>query len=418
MDAVILSIGTELTTGQQVDTNAAWLSAELTRIGIRVVGHITTGDDLGHIRAAISPVLDGPQVVILTGGLGPTPDDLTRYALAEAIGEPLEENAEALGRIRALFERLQRPMSEANKVQAMIPRGCDVIPNERGTAPGIWYHGDDADLFALPGVPAEMKAMFLASVAPALGPRVGARCGREARLMCFGISEAKTGELLGGLMSRDRNPLIGTTASRGIISVRITAQGKGESEAKRLAAADLAEVRRRLGAAVFGEGDDSLELAVARLLERHGRTVATAESCTGGLLAKRLTDVPGSSAYYLRGYISYSNEAKSDQLDVPPELIAEHGAVSEPVARAMASGCRTAANADFALATTGIAGPGGGTPPDKPVGLVYLGFAAPATVEVKRLLLGEHLTRDEIRDRACNAALNLLRLHLLRAYGE
>ena len=418
MDAFILSIGTELTTGQQVDTNAAWLSAELTRMGIRVLAHITTGDDVGHVRAAISQALGGSQVVILTGGLGPTPDDLTRYAVAEAVARPLVENAETLEWIRAWFNRVQRPMPEANKVQAMIPRGCEVIPNARGTAPGIWYHGEDTDLFALPGVPGEMKAMFLAGVAPVLEPGAGAACGHEARVMCFGISEAKTGELLGDLMSRDRNPLIGTTASRGIISVRIAARGKDESDAKQLAAADLAEVRGLLGEAVFGEGDDSLELAVARLLKRHGRTVATAESCTGGLLAKRLTDVPGSSAYFLRGHISYSNQAKSDQLNVPAELIARHGAVSEPVAEAMASGCRTASSSDFALATTGIAGPGGGAPPGKPVGLVYLGFADPANVRVKRLILGEHLTRDEIRDRASSAALNMLRLHLLRAYGE
>lgn len=418
MDAVILSIGTELATGQLIDTNAAWLSAELTRLGVRVVRHVTVGDDLAHIRAEIIQAIGEAEVTIITGGLGPTPDDLTRHALAEAIVQPLEENAQALEQIRGLFERWQRPMPKSNRIQAMIPCACDVIPNKRGTAPGIWYRHDDTELFALPGVPAEMKAMFDATVSPALGVLTGGACCRETCLACFGISEAKIGELLGDLMGRDRNPLVGTTASHGIIRVRIIAYSKDESEAERLASADETEIQRRLGRAVFGEGDDTLELAVARLLVQHGKTIATAESCTGGLLAKRLTDVPGSSAYFMRGYVTYSNSAKSNLLDVSPELIASEGAVSESVARAMASGCRTAAESDLALATTGIAGPAGGNPPVKPVGLVYVALAISTGVEIKRLDLGEHLDREGIRDRACSAALNMLRLHLLQGVGK
>lgn len=414
MDAVILSIGTELMTGWKVDTNAAWLSTKLTRLGARVVGHVTVGDDVSEIRAMLVRALEASEVVITTGGLGPTPDDLTRQALAEAIDQPLEENAEAMGQIRALFERWQRPMSEPNKIQAMIPKGCEVIRNERGTAPGIRYRRSNVRLFALPGVPGEMKAMFETGVAPVIKELTGGARTHEARLVCFGVSEAKLGELLRDLMIRDRNPLIGTTASRGVLTVRVIGYGKDEAEAGSLVAVDLAEIQRRLGSAVFGEGDDSLESVVGRLLTKHGCTVATAESCTGGLLAKRLTDVPGSSAYFLRGYVTYSNQAKNDLLGVSPDLIAAHGVVSEPVSRAMASGCRTLAGTDFALSITGIAGPSGGKPPDKPIGLVYVGLTDAAGAEVKRLLLGDHLSRTEIRDRACSAALNMLRLRLLR----
>ncbi len=413
MHAVILSIGTELTTGQNVDTNSAWAAAELTHLGLRVAEHVTVGDQVGAIRAAILRALDESDVVIVTGGLGPTPDDLTRQALDEAINQPLEEHGEALAQIRKMFERLQRPLSGSNKIQAMIPRGCEVIPNAHGTAPGIRYRRDKVQLFALPGVPAEMKAMFLACVAPVLRGLTGGTRTHQARLVCYGISEAKLGDLLGDLMNRDRNPLVGTTASCGVLSVRVVAQGKDEADAKRLVAAEITEIRRRVGQALFGEGDDTLESVVARLLSQHHYTIATVESCTGGLLAKRLTDLPGSSDHFLRGYVTYSNEAKSDLVHVAPELIVSSGAVSAPVAEAMASGCRTAAGADFALSITGIAGPTGGIPPEKPVGLVYLGLADSAGVEVKRLLLGDHLSRADIRDRACSAALNLLRLRLL-----
>jgi nicotinamide-nucleotide amidase len=414
MDAAIVSIGSELATGELIDSNAAWLAAGLTRLGIRVAWHVTVGDDQEAIRRTLTQALDGCDVTLVSGGLGPTADDLTRFALADAIGRPLAENVTALDQIRGLFARWQRPMPDSNRVQAMIPEGCRVIPNTRGTAPGIRYESGARALFALPGVPDEMKAMFQAAVAPVLRSLAGTSSIHEARLACFGISEARLGELLADVMRRDRNPQVGTTASRAVIRVRVVGTGADETEVRRLVAADLAEIRRRVGDAVFGEGDDTLELAVARLLRDHSLTIATAESCTGGLLAKRLTDIPGSSLYFLRGYVTYSNGAKSDLLGVPPKLIAEHGAVSEPVARAMACGCRAASGADIALATTGIAGPDGGSPPEKPVGLVYVALASSSGVDVRRLLLGEHLSREGVRDRACSSILNLLRLHLMR----
>lgn len=415
MDAVILSIGTELTTGQTVDTNAAWLSQRLTEMGMCVLGHVTVGDDVVAIQAAISRALDDSDLVVATGGLGPTPDDLTRQGLANALGVPLEENADALATITAMFERWGRHMHPSNRVQAMVPSGCEVIPNEHGTAPGIRHAGSRGMLIALPGVPSEMRAMFREAVAPDAQTRTRGARTKHAEIKCYGISEAKVGELLFDLMARDRNPLVGTTASNALISVRITSNGEDAIQAGRLLEDDVAEVRERLGQAVFGEAGDTLEQAVARLLLEKGLTLSTAESCTGGLVGKRLTDVPGSSVFYLGGQVTYSNESKTKLLGVPEALIERDGAVSEAVAKAMATGCRTALGSDLAVSVTGIAGPSGGSPPDKPVGLVYLGLADANGVYVKRVLLGDHLDRCDIRERAAGAALNLLRLSLLEA---
>lgn len=413
MDAVIISCGTELTTGQCVDTNSAWLSAQLTPVGVHVVEHVTVGDDAAHLVSVIRRAIDIANLVIITGGLGPTLDDITREAIAAALGVPLFEDAEALAQIRAFFERWQRPMPESNRGQAMIPRGCEIIPNPRGTAPGIYHIHGDRRLYAFPGIPAEMQVMFNETVLPKLRAAAGGATIASARLLCFGISEAKLGEVLSDLMRRGRNPAVGTTASHAILSVRVLAYGPSPEEARELLRADTDEIRRRLGTIVFGEGDDTLEAVVARLLIEQHKTIATAESCTGGLLAKRLTDIPGSSAYFLRGYVTYADDAKVELVGVPAELISQHGAVSEPVAKAMALGCRAAAGSDYALSITGIAGPTGGSPPEKPVGLVYIGLAHSAGVETLRFLCGEHLTRDEIRDRSCKTALNLLRVRLL-----
>jgi len=295
----------------------------------------------------------------------------------------------------------------------MLPSGCELLSNPRGTAPGIHYCRDETHLYALPGVPTEMKVMFNQSIAPLLMTVPGDQRPREGRLQCFGMSEAKVGELLADLMARDRNPLVGITASDAVLTIRVFGRGRDATEIEELIEADACEIRSRLGDAIFGEGDDTLESVVGGLLATHGQTIATAESCTGGLLAKRLTDIPGSSVYFLQGSITYSNWAKEQLLDVPEKLLIEHGAVSEQVAGAMASGCRTKAGSDFALSVTGIAGPGGGQPPDKPVGLVWFGMAYAGGVQAKRALLGEHLGRAEVRDRACKAALNLFRLHLL-----
>ena len=416
MRANIISIGNELLRGQAVDTNSAWLADRLGALGVQVGRHVTVGDDVGRIAEATAEALRDAEVVVLTGGLGPTLDDLTRAGIAQALEVELGENPEALRQIEAFFVRIERLMPETNRLQALVPRGCTVIANPRGTAPGIAAQVGRTQLFALPGVPAEMRVMFEQTITPSLLAAPGGReLTRSLRLQCFGASEAGIGETLADLMQRGLNPEVGTTASGAVISVRINARGASAEAGEALAKETAAEVRRRLGDVVFGEGADTLESVVGRMLTEAGQTLATAESCTGGLLAKCFTDVPGSSAYFLRGYVTYSNHAKVDLLDVPTALLECEGAVSEAVAAAMAQGCRMRAGVDFALATTGIAGPDGGRPPEKPVGLVYVALAAADGVEVERLNLGDYFSRVEIRDRAAKVARNMLRLRLLGA---
>ena len=411
VNAVIISIGDELVTGQQVDSNSAWLSRQLAAVGIATRAHHTVGDDRPAVAAVVRGAFSDGELIILTGGLGPTADDLTREGVAEALGLGLHESSEALRQIQGFFDRWQRQMSESNRRQALLPTGADLLPNSCGTAPGFRCRVGQARLYALPGVPSEMRAMFESHVAPQLAAAGQSACIRFARLSCFGISEAKLGEILADLMARGRNPSVGTTASNALLGVRIVARGADALSADALLNQDAAEIRRRLGHLVFGAGDESLESTVAALLIEQGKTVAAAESCTGGLLARRLTDIPGSSAYFLRGYVAYSNQAKVELLGVDPDLIVRHGAVSEEVARAMAVGCRSAGGVDFALAITGIAGPTWHPRKDRSAWCTSPGWrrGCPSSTVPD----GRTPSRVEIRDRAAKWALNMLRLRLL-----
>jgi len=411
--AVLIAIGNELLLGQTQDTNSAWLAERLAAVGIRTKLTLTVGDDVAQITWAFRHASEQAEVVIATGGLGPTPDDLTREGLAEAMGVSLVENAACLEQIKAYFARRGRPMRESNRRQALIPVGAEPIENTGGTAPGIRARVGQATVYVTPGVPREMREMFDRSIQPDLPADAAGRAIVRRTILAYGAGESDIAGRISDLMQRGRNPLVGTTPHETIISVRIVAEADSADQAERLAERDAAEVRRRLGDLVFGEGEATLADAVADLLLKAASTVATAESCTAGLLAKMLTDVSGSSGYFLRGYITYSNESKIEMLGVPPEMIERHGAVSEQVARAMASRCKAAARADYAIAITGIAGPTGGTA-EKPVGLVYVGLAGPAGCEVGRFNFGEHLLRWQVRDRACKAALNMLRLTLLK----
>ncbi len=414
MIAEILSIGDELVTGQTVDTNAAWLAERLAELGIRCIRHTTIPDEVGAIRSALERSAQEVQAVIVTGGLGPTPDDLTRDALAAALNCPLELHAESLERIKAYFNQRRRRMHEANRVQAMIPTAAEPLPNDCGTAPGIRARLHRAEVFCLPGVPNEMRTMFDAAVRPRLSASTeGAAIARRV-LHTFGMSEAEVGARLSDLMARGRNPSVGTSAAELVISVRVLSAGSTRQEADNLLRRDIQEIRERLGEIVFAEADGTLAAAVAALLSERKATIATAESCTGGLLAKRLTDVPGSSGYFREGFVTYSNEAKRDRLGVPMDLIAQHGAVSPQVAEAMAAGCRKIAGTDYGLSATGIAGPTGGSA-EKPLGLIYIALATTRETVAKELRLGESLSRRQVRDRTVKIALNLLRLSLLRS---
>lgn len=413
VNAETISVGTELTCGITVDTNAAWLAARLTDAGFHVLRHTIVPDRETDIGDAVRAAAVRSAVVIVTGGLGPTADDRTRQGLALAAGRPLMQDDAALAQIRSFFERIQRPMTDSNRLQALVPEGAAVIENSCGTAPGIRMEIGNCTVHVLPGVPREMRIMFDRSVAPLFPPIAHRRCIATRTLNCFGATEAHIGEQIADLMAAGREPLVNITAQDAVIRVRIVAGGTDTDAATRAAEADAREVHRRLGPVVFGEGDTTPQEAVAKFLVSRNMTISVAESCTGGLLAKRLTDVPGSSAYFVGGVVAYADRVKTAKLGVLAETIDREGAVSEAVAKELAAGCRSLFLSDIAVSATGIAGPGGGTG-EKPVGLVYVAFASADEVDVRRLLLGGHLGRDEIRDRATKAALNMIRTKLMR----
>lgn len=410
--AWIISIGTELTLGQTVDTNSAWLAAQLAERGFRVTRHVTLADELADIIQSLRDGMSQCDLIAISGGLGPTEDDLTRAAMAGAAGVELLRNDESLRQIREYFTRVNRPMTAANESQADLPCGAEALPNRCGTAPGIWMRIGSAFAFAMPGVPFEMKQMFEHEVAPRLANLASGRTIVSRKLNCFGAGEAAIGEQIRDLMRRGRNPEVGTTAQLGVIGIRINAQAADAESAARMLDDTEAELHRRFGSLIFGVGDETLAVAAGRLLTERGETVCTAESCTGGLVAKQLTDVAGSSSYFLGGAVTYSNEAKTALLGVDAKLIASFGAVSEEVARSMAAGARTRFGATYSVAITGIAGPGGGTPA-KPVGLVYVAVADECGVEAHELRLPEQSPRGVIRERSAASALNLVRLRIL-----
>jgi len=406
--AIIISIGNELTGGQTVDTNSAYLAGQLGMLGIETLYHVTVGDDRDATARAITEAAAQAEIVLVTGGLGPTADDLTRYALADAMGgAELVEDAASLAELEAFFHRRQRTMVPANRVQIMFPAGTRPLPNACGTAPGIAACIGNAKVYVMPGVPREMRAMFAQHIAPALP--AGQVVIIRRILHTFGTGESDIGTRIADLMARDANPLVGTTVSAGLVSVRVTSHAASTLEAERLATAAIAEITTRLGEFVVGQGDQAMPAAVGALLSHRSQTLAMAESCTGGLIGEMITDVSGSSEYFLGGIISYANAVKRDVLGVGEDILAQNGAVSEPVARAMAIGCRAKFNADWAIAVTGIAGPDGGTP-EKPVGLVYTAIAGCDHTEVQRHIFPGD--RPTVRRRAALAALNQLRLRL------
>lgn len=412
MDAIVISVGNEITLGQTVDTNTAWLSRRLAEVGVRVILHATVADEIAPLDREIRRGCELAELVLVTGGLGPTEDDLTRQALAAVLGAPLELHEDSLERIRTFFKERGRPMPEANAIQATFPAGSTPIENTCGTAPGMRAQVGRATIFVMPGVPREMRVMYDRDVLPFLRERTGGAVILARTILTFGAGESDVGERIRDLMQRGRNPTVGTTAQQAVIGVRIHAAGASPAEAATLLEQTSTEVRSRLGSLVFGQDDDTLWSAVVRDLIARGRTVSTAESCTGGLVAKRLTDVPGSSACFLDGVVTYTNAAKSRLLGVPPNLIAAEGAVSRSVAETMATNCCRLSGSDYAIAITGIAGPTGGTQ-EKPVGLVFIALADAAGCTVTETRWGAFLTREEIRDRASKAAINLLRQRLL-----
>jgi len=408
-EASIVSIGNELLSGQTIDTNSAYLSGRLFSIGIPVVSSYTVGDEIDLIVRALNLAISGADVVLATGGLGPTDDDLTRQALAKLLGTELQLKEELLHKIQDFFNRRDLQMPAKTKIQAYIPAGTQALANNLGTAPGIIAEVEGKLLIALPGVPAEMKQMFEESVLQKLKGFATEQAVVVRKLKCFGTGESNMAELLGNLCRRGRNPLINCTAQHGVITLHIIAISKDEGKAQQMAKNDERLLRNMLGELIYGTGKQTLAEVVGEKLAQQKKTLAVAESCTGGCLAKLLTDIPGASRYFTHGWVTYSNDAKIGELGVGADLIEKHGAVSEQVAEAMAQGARIRAGTDFAVGITGIAGPGGGSE-QKPVGLVYISVDSSRRCLTKRLIISGN--RGSIRLRAAQTVLNMLRLEL------
>ncbi len=361
-------------------------------------------------RQRLKAAAEQADIILVTGGLGPTDDDLTRDAAARYLGVELEFHPDILEQLTAFFEKRGKMMAEKNRSQAYIPAGCEIMENPCGTAPGFWGHKDGRFIAVMPGVPSEMKRMFDEQVVGRIRKIHSGPIVMSGKVRCFGSGESTVAQKLGNLMDRGRNPLINCTCGHGDIILHVVAQSEDRKKAAEMVESDKKMLSALLGDWVYGYDDRSLPEIVGDLLRKTSRTIATAESCTGGLLAKMLTDVPGSSDYVLAGWVTYSNEAKIRQLGLPEKMIAENGAVSEPVARAMAVGAAQKSGADIGIGITGIAGPGGGTD-EKPVGLVYIGIDVKGECFVEECRFPA-VNRGFIRQRAALSALNLIRLQL------
>ena len=407
--ASIISIGNELLSGQTVSTNASYLSERLLSISIPVVSSYTTGDDINLIVRMLDLASSDADLILVTGGLGPTDDDLTRQAFAKFLGVELKLENELLEKIQDFFSQRNLQMPAKTKVQAYIPAGAKALANNLGTAPGIMAQYKGKLFFALPGVPLEMKQMFEESVFAELKRFAGKQTVVVLKLKCFGAGESSIAEKLGELMRRGRNPLINCTAQYGVITLQIIATAEAKDKAQRMAEKDEKTLRNILGELIYGTGEQTLAEVVGAKLAQQKKTIATAESCTGGTLAKLLTDIPGASRYFTYGWVTYSNIAKISELGIETDLIEKHGAVSDRIAEAMAEGARKRAGTDFAIGITGIAGPAGGSE-QKPVGLVYISVDSDSGCETKRFIFAHN--RDFIRLQAAQTALNMLRLKL------
>ena len=406
MNAEIVAVGSEMLTPQRLDTNSLYLTAELNNLGVEVVTKYVIGDHLERLRDAVRHATSKSEILIISGGLGPTEDDLTREAVAEALGRKLGFNQEICDALEQRFARLNRKMAEVNKRQAFVIEGATILPNDRGTAPGQWVEESGAVVMLLPGPPHELKAMFERQCIPRLARLVPQLVIRTICLRVAGMGESDLDQLIAPVYKKYQNPVTTILAAAGDIQIHLRARCATEAEANALLAEVAGPVELLLGDRVYSRNGDPLETVVGDMLRTNQATVSVAESCTGGMLGERFTSVAGSSAYFVGGFITYSDEMKIEMLGVPPDLLQQHGAVSKPVAEAMAAGARRRTGSTYALAITGVAGPGGGGDV-VPVGTTFMALAdSEGTQVLQRQFLGD---RTRIRNFASQLALDLLR---------
>ncbi len=411
LSAEIIAVGSELLTPTKTDTNSLWLTEKLNEIGIEVKLKTVVGDDELRLEEAIRDAVKRSDVVITTGGLGPTEDDVTRRVSARAIGRELVYKEELENDLRERFRRWGREMPEINKRQAFVIEDSKILPNPNGSASGMSVILNGKFLVVLPGPPRELQPMFENFVLPELSDLAGDVVFRKRILKVSGMGESAIDEAIAPVYSKYKNVQTGVLFNKSEVEIHLTAQAENEREADKINAELAERIVEKLGIAVFSTEGEEMEEVVGRLLAENKKTLSVAESCTGGLIGERLTDISGSSAYFIEGVVAYANEAKIRALAVAPELIEKHGAVSKEVAEAMAKGMRERAGTDYAISVTGIAGPTGGTQ-EKPVGTVFIGFADETRVKSLHIVLPGD--RYLIRWRASQAALDYLRRQILK----
>jgi nicotinamide-nucleotide amidase len=411
MKAEIITIGDEILIGQTIDTNSAWIGSELSRLGFDVFRKIAVHDDKNSILDELSEISGKADLVIITGGLGPTSDDITKPVLCEFFNSRLVVNCEVLEMIGEMVKRRGFTMNDNNRKQAEVPDSCKVLKNSAGTAPGMWFEKDGTIYISIPGVPHEMKHIMNEHVIPALRSRFTSQIIIHRNIMTYGVPEAMLAELLTGFESELPPEIkLAYLPSLGIIKLRLTAKGKNFAHLENLIEAEIKKLYEIIPDLIFGENEVTFESEIGKLLAQRGETISTAESCTGGRIACMLTSVAGSSRYFKGSVIAYDNRIKTDILGVTPSLIADYGAVSREVVEKMAEGARSLLKTDYSVAVSGIAGPDGGTG-SKPVGTLWLAVTSEkGTISERHQYGNDRITNI---DRFAIAALNLVRKQII-----
>ena len=411
MKAIIITIGDELLIGQTVDTNSAWIGAELSIIGFDIIRKISIHDLRKDILEVLAEAAGKSEVVLITGGLGPTSDDITKQTICEFFHTRLIMNNEVLAMVTEMMKKRNFPMNENNRRQAEVPESCLVLKNEAGTAPGMWFEKDKTIFAFMPGVPYEMKYLMMEHIIPELKKRFTSQVIIHRNIMTYGAPEAKLAELLEGFESSLPSFIrLAYLPASGIIKLRLTGTGTDRKALDKAIEENVTELYKIIPHLIFGENEDPFEVVIGNLLLERKQTICTAESCTGGNIAHMLTSVPGSSRYFIGSVVAYDNKVKENILGLPAEVISKYGAVSEEVARLMAEGARRIMETDYAVATTGIAGPDGGTE-SKPVGTICIAVAsAHGTVSEKHIYGNERIINI---NRFSIAALNLVRKQII-----